>query len=1436
MRLNDIEEFNGVSVDANEWMPKFEFKCEVDAEAYGGRTKEELIRYYLKGVAFRWYEDHIFGRGMSWDQVRSQFIARFGHYRKETLDIVIAKQDNLTLKEYIAEFKRKAAILGANTPAVTDCFVHGLTPGLKLYVMTSRPTSLEDAIELALKYENLVPTLINEAANLYALHSPVSKPVAPPQEAYRPGRSPACNVCGQYGHLARDCPKERNVRSVLVESDSWEVFGARKHGARAPRSALPNVEKREGTKHETLKETVADSKPTKAAVSEVQKSVPMEVETALPAIEIDVAPDSSRAVHVGPDENPVPVAPGPVPTNVHVDTANEGEEKMFDDYLAHVAPSKPAPISTKPLAPKLSEIAEHYDVVKDLLRAKADISFGQLLAISTEAKNQLQRSLTRPYHSKGYAVNLTESTSLMGHRSKKVTVTLNDKVDTSLVIDSGAEVNVMSMELANALELELNPASSLNLKFANGSRANEQVIGVATDVAIEVFGHLSSATFVVLKNIDYDGLLGLPWLISNGVVTDWNSGMLAFAKPSLEEMGNHLSKEGGEKIDDVDEDDDTDNDGIIDMPLEFEVKLLDVDTNGLVSRDESSLPEVEAPFKPVVEAYKELFVCKLEDLKRTDAAEHHIITTGDPIKKKPYRMRKDDADFIKTQVQLLLDTKMIEPVRSPWSFPLVVAIRNGKRRMCVDFTALNKVTKKDNYPLPNPEDLLMKIGYAKVMSTLDLFSGFWQIPLANEDREKATFVTTDGTYCFNVMPFGLCNAPATFQRMMNELLGDLDYVVVYIDDIMIFSEDNEKHCQHLEEIFKRISAANLSISGKKCVIGTDEVKFLGFKVGNGCFKPDEAKIEAIRKLSPPVDVTGVRSFVGMLRFYERFIPDFAKRSRCLYDLLKKSVEFVWTNERQAAFDDLKHALSEAPVIVAYDSSRPTRLMTDASEENVGAVLMQEVEKGCWKPVAYVSRTLSVAEKNYTVTEKECLAIIFALKKLRVYLIGIKFILQTDHRALQFLFNETKSTTPQRIMRWIIQLSEFDFEVTYIEGSKNAVADCLSRLKIADQEESWGPSIMAVKIEDDLNYIVEYLTHPESRGIPARIKKLARKYVIVDGCLARRYGTNYCRVIRDENEKRHYMEIVHEEMRHPSVDTMFALLKERVYWPSLYQDVRSYCQSCSECRKWDDSGMIRKLHLNSRIPLGELFECFHLDFIGPLPETQAGNRYLLVAIDRLSRWTLLKPCSNPNSVVVLQLLFEIISSCGCPRSIITDNGTVFTGSVMKSFFEEFGIEHRTTATYMPATNGMCERVNREIKRYLSRKCGRNLLEWDREMTRLSIFLRCKRHKELGCSPYEVVYGKRMMIPNVVGPLFQPVRNFDSVQENRLRIAKNWNDKLPLPDNPLEPGDVVMYRNASEKDWSGPFHVVSIAGPREVWISSNNQRPFRAHIDQLKVYCD
>jgi len=449
--------------------------------------------------------------------------------------------------------------------------------------------------------------------------------------------------------------------------------------------------------------------------------------------------------------------------------------------------------------------------------------------------------------------------------------------------------------------------------------------------------------------------------------------------------------------------------------------------------------------REVILQYADIFRNKLGWPGQAKILPCHI-NTGDhpPIRKRVRRMAPVEQEVVEKHVQEMLADGVIRPSESPWASPVVlVSKKDGTTRFCIDYRALNEVTKKDVYTLPRIDEVLDALGNSSYRTTLDLVSGYWQTPVVEADKEKTAFVTRSGLYEFQVMPFGLTGAPPLFQRNMDQVLKGLTWkcCLVYIDDIVVYSRTFEQHLQDLKAVFERLRAVSLRVKLSKARFCLEKLEVLGHVVTNEGILPAPHVLAKVVAAKPPCNVTEVRAFLGLVGYYRNFIDQFAKLAEPITALTRANTPFVWSRQCQDAYDELKERLVTEPILAFPNFTKPFILHTDASDVAIGAVLAQRDEEGREKVIGYASKSMSPAERRYTVSERECLAVVHWVKAYRPYLYGSKFEVVTDHQALQWLFKMKDSSS--RLTRWSLKLQEYDFTIVHRAGRRHANADAMT---------------------------------------------------------------------------------------------------------------------------------------------------------------------------------------------------------------------------------------------------------------------------------------------------------------------------------------------------------------------------------------------------------
>jgi hypothetical protein len=817
--------------------------------------------------------------------------------------------------------------------------------------------------------------------------------------------------------------------------------------------------------------------------------------------------------------------------------------------------------------------------------------------------------------------------------------------------------------------------------------------------------------------------------------------------------------------------------------------------------------------------FQDIFVKHDFDLGKTDKVKH-VINTGDaaPIRQRPRRVPIHLQAEAKEQVDKLLKHGLIEHSTSPWASPIVlVKKKDGSWRHCIDYRALNSVTKKDAYPLPDIATSFDTLQGADLFSTLDFCSGYLQVEVAEEDREKTAFVTKEGLFQYKVMPFGLTNAVGTFERLMEHSFAGLIHkiLLIYLDDIIVFSKGWEEQLERLRMTFERIRRIKLKLKPKKCNLFQEQVIFLGHLVSKEGITTDPSKIEAVKNWPQPKSVTDVRSFLGFCSYYRKFIEGFSQIASPLHKLTEKTKEFEWNESSEEAFNILKQKLISAPILTLPSPDCEFILDTDASDTAIGAVLSQ-VQNGVERVMAYASKSLGKAERRYCVTRKELLAVVNFIKHFKHYLLGRKFLVRSDHGALRWLFNFKEPEG--QIARWLETLAMFNFEIKHRPGKQHGNADGLSRQnckqcgreemvravrkstsnKQDEKEEAtesdpwvrpWTKEELSEKQKQDpkLNSLFMWMENGEKPSwqeislagsalktywnlwetIHEREGVLYRK--VEDGVLK---GEDQWKLLVPDSLKEEIMKNLHDHKTasHFGNKKTIENVKRRFYWYDYRTDVELWIKTCKECasRRNPTKKPIAKLE---QAPVGVPFERVHIDILGSLPKSKRGKKYILVVTDWFTKWTEAYAIPNQEAATCAKYFVEqFICRFGTPRQVHTDQGTQFESVMFKEICRLLDIEKSRTTAYHPAGNGIVERFNRTLEAMLSKFVEEHQRDWDEYLPLLLLAYRSSVHESTRFSPNKMVFGREVAMPVDVVFGLPPENEGQEITEHVAELRK------------------------------------------------------------------
>lgn len=731
----------------------------------------------------------------------------------------------------------------------------------------------------------------------------------------------------------------------------------------------------------------------------------------------------------------------------------------------------------------------------------------------------------------------------------------------------------------------------------------------------------------------------------------------------------------------------------------------------------------------------------------------HTIDTGDatPIKQRYYPVSPYMQKIINDEVDNMLKLGVIEPSNSPWSSPVVVVKKsNGEYRFCVDFRKVNQVTKRDAYPLPYINMILDRLRGATVLSSIDLKSAYWQVPLDDASKEKTAFtVPGRGLFHFNRMPFGLQNAPACFQRLVDNLGADLEpFVFVYLDDIIVATPDFSTHLEVLGKIFERLLDAGLTVNKEKCEFVKNQLRYLGYIVDRYGLRPDPGKIESMVNYPTPRTAKEVRRFIGLISWYRRFVENFATRISPLTRLTRKNQTFIWDDAAEKAFLDIKQCLISAPILTCPDFSRPFTIQTDASLVGLGCVLTQEFPEG-EKVIAYASRSLTAQESKYSTTELECLSLIYGVEKFRPYIEGVHFTVITDHYSLKWLHNLKNPSG--RLVRWALRLQGYDFTVVHRKGTMHAVPDALSRavcfIDVTEGDYDNWYSKLFQNIRDKPRQ------YPKFKIVNNKIYKL-----VISGY--QQYQSEYDWKIVIPKKLRCAVLLENHNDAAAGHLGFFKTLKRiaaTYYWPRMSIDVARYVRDCEVCKSQKPEQKVSHGVMTPRT-IDYPWQCICTDLIGPLPMSKKRNRFVLVVHDTFTKYSLLFPLKTANSTSITKHIEQdVFLIYGVPQRIICDNGRQYVSKEFSKMVKSYDCEFVYNAAYHPQANP-CERVNKTLKTMIRSYIKENQREWDENLPKLGFALRTAVHEITGYSPAYLNFGRD---PFISGKMY---RDFQNIQAN------------------------------------------------------------------------
>ncbi|UYV76585.1 hypothetical protein LAZ67_14001278, partial [Cordylochernes scorpioides] len=800
-----------------------------------------------------------------------------------------------------------------------------------------------------------------------------------------------------------------------------------------------------------------------------------------------------------------------------------------------------------------------------------------------------------------------------------------------------------------------------------------------------------------------------------------------------------------------------------------------------------------------------------------------------PVCLRPYRHNLKDNGTIKEQISQLLKYGIIKPASSPYSSPVTLARKKGesdKTRLCIDFRKLNSKLMGDSFPIPLIEDIIQKVQGSRVFSCLDILSAYWTVSLHEKDQYMTCFTTTEGSYQWCRLPFGLRTAPAIFNRILSSILQkyDLKNVISYFDDILVFSNDTQSHLEHLKEIFEILQKEGIQLRKEKCLFFMKKINYLGYEIFGDQMSPSGINVDIIKSLPPPRNVRCLRSFLGSVTHYAKFINHFNKLRAPLNNLLKKDIKFTWTDECQKSFEALKEALVSKPILQIYNPLLTTHIFCDASTAGLGGVLKQEYPDGTMRPIAFYSRALRGAESKYTITELELLAIIETCKRYHPYLSGQRVIVHTDHQALIWL-NNFKHTNG-RLFRWSLRLSEYDLEFKYNKGCENYEADMLSRL----------PYSCFLSIQD-LKEGQESLAKPSSK-----------LYFNKDNITYIRLK-NKDRIVVPPSLQQELIIKAHESLGHPGISAMARVISTQYYFKGMIGKIKNYILKCRTCQSVKKP-TTPSYGLMGTLPLAEKpFDVVALDSILGLGEYNSTKNCLHVVVDHHSRYIWAFPSKSTSIATYINIINQLLS-IGKPKIIVTDRHPSFVSKRFNKFIQEKGVKHVMTSPSHPQCNGLVERANATIISKLRLHHQQNpRIPWHKLLQKALEEYRNTPHSITTIPPVYLLFGINPFYTSDLTIAYPPIEEArktanDNTKKLHLKLVKRYNESHKTPN--LKIGDKVLYKIPYQSGqgklmpafYPEPYTIIAIPSPQTIEIDKpcqpENKRTTIVNISKIRLW--
>jgi hypothetical protein len=885
----------------------------------------------------------------------------------------------------------------------------------------------------------------------------------------------------------------------------------------------------------------------------------------------------------------------------------------------------------------------------------------------------------------------------------------------------------------------------------------------------------------------------------------------------------------------------------------------------------------------VLQKNEKVFQWKANEVGRTQLVEH-CIPTGEnkPIQQRQYPIPSVAREYINTQVNDMLNEGFIRPSTSPWRSPVLLAKKKKEDgtigfRFCIDLKKVNAVTIKDSYSLPLIGECVDALSGAQYFSKIDVDRAYWQVGLREEDKCKTAFVVDGNLFEFNVMPFGSMNAPSTFQRLVDRILRGLTWrqCLVYMDDVLIFSKTFEDHLRDIDEVLARFTFAGLKLKPTKCVFAENEVEYLGFKFTDKGLQPTTTKINALLNVTPPDTTKKLFSFLCSVNYYRSLIPNYGRITADLYKMCEgRTRKCSWSASLLRSFAFLKQSLVTAPILAFPNFSLPFFIQTDASNNAIGAVLLQK-QSNLFKPVAFASRKLSETEKRYSTTERELLAIIYAYDQFYSHVYGRKIVFYSDHEPLATMTN--LKNPMGRLGRLLHRLQDVDYQIVYLPGVENFLPDYLSRAFEEEESESNNIELRSTidwaeeqSLDLNIQQIIDLIGRNQHDSEWLKVDKGSRwvrerKELFIAGGILK-HGDD--KIVCPTHMKNEILHHYHDSpfSGHRGFETTLTAIQKRYFWNYMPSEIKAYCQSCEACQTFNYACLHQRAPLKP-IRVVRPWQLVGTDFMGPFKISKSGNKYIILAIDHFTKFVEGAATRSFDAPTTAGFLFNnVICRYGMIEHILADQGVNFESQLVKHLCELLGTTKLRTSTYHAAGNGITERVNKNIKPNLAKYVNDSHDDWDLFLQMAISAYNNSFHSSIGMTPFEAQFGRKsILVADVImnhqlpaATRLKDVADFtfalresaayinEVIRENTL-IAQDKQqsayNRFVKDRSIFKVGDIVKINNyrtrvgysaAFEKKFLGPYRIVKVLGDLNYQLEAPNLAPQIVHYNRMLPY--